>query len=233
MHSSVPLNPRSILFTQHNQQIKIILFTEDLVPTKYPHPSLLMNYGCLDSLPETWLGYVKSFSGECVLFWMKQAGKRPVGLKWILSLKQLTKYSSSYHFVSVAYFFPDPFSRLWLVLSSTLCISQGTSEGGCCPGPVATGESVDTRTRRLLLEPQLPSHWVHYPNPSMRKGHPSFCSLSLRETIPPGIIWKYCEALILWNHKKELSDSLMKKGMVCIYLILCFIQSSLNLFGQY
>lgn len=117
MHSSVPLNPKSILFTQHNQQMKIILFTEDLVPTKYPHPSLLMNYGCLEPLPETWLGCVKSFSGVCVLFWMKQAGKRPVGLKWILYLKQLTKYSSSYHVVSVAYFFPDPFSRLWLVLS--------------------------------------------------------------------------------------------------------------------
>lgn len=128
MHSSVPLNPKSILLTQHNQQMKIILFTEGLVPTKYPHSSLLMNYGCLEPLPETWLGCEKSFSGVCVLFWMKEAGKKPVGLKWILYLKQLTKYSSSYHFVSVAYFFPDPFSRFWLVLSSTLCISQGTSE---------------------------------------------------------------------------------------------------------
>lgn len=147
MHSSVPLNPKSILFIQHNQQMKIILFTEDLVPTKYPHPSLLMNYGCLESLPETWLGCVKSFSGVCVLFWMKQAGKRPVGLKWILYLKQLTKYSSSYHFVRVAYFFPDPFSRLWLVLSSTPCISQGTSEGAQGQSPLEsqwTGEQGDS-----------------------------------------------------------------------------------------
>lgn len=229
MHNFVPLSPKSILFTQHNQQMKTILFTEDLVPTKYPHPSLFMNYGCLEPLPETWLGCVKSFSGVYVLFWMKQAGKRPVGLKWILYFKQLTKYGSSYHFVSVAYFFPDPFSRLWLVLSSTLHLS-GHIRG--CPGPVTTGEPVDTRTRRLLLEPQLPSHWVHYPNPSMRKRQPSFCSLSLRKIILPGIIWKYCEALILWNHNKELSDFLMKKGMLCLYLILCCIQSSLDLFGQ-
>ena len=184
------------------------------------------------ALPETWLGYVKPFSGDYVLFWTKQAGKRPVGLKWILYLKQLTKHSS-YHFVSLPYFSPDPFSRLWLVLSSTLCISQGASEGGCYPGLVATRMPVDTRTRRLLWEPQLPSHWIHYPNPSMRKGHPSFCSLGLWEIIPLGIIWKYWEALILWNHNKELSDSPMKKEMLCIYVILCCIQSSLILFGQY
>lgn len=159
------------------------------------------------ALPETWLGYVKPFSGECVLFWMKQAGKRPVGLKWILYLKQLTKHTSSYHFVSLPYFSPDPFSRLRLVLSSTLDISQGASEGGCYPGPVATRELVDTRTRRLLWEPQPPSHWVHYPNLSMRKGHSSFCSLSLWEIIPPGIFWKYREALIFWNHNKELSKA--------------------------
>lgn len=128
---------------------------------------------------------------------MKQAGKRPVGLKWILYLKQLTKHSSSYHFVSLPYFSPDPFSRLRLVLSSTLGMSQGASEGGCYPGLVATPEPVDTRTRRLLWESQPLSHWIHYPNPSMRKGHPSFCSLTLWEIIPPGIIRKYREALIL------------------------------------
>lgn len=148
------------------------------------------------ALPETWLSYVKPFSGERVLFWMKQVGKRPVGLKWILYLKQLTKHSSSYHFVSLPSFSPDPFSRLRLVLLSTLCISQSASEGGCYRGLVATWELADMRRSRLLWEPQPPSHWIHYPNPHMRKGHPSFCSLSLWEIfgIYIGIIWKYCEA---------------------------------------
>jgi len=57
MHSSVPLNPKSILFTRHNQQMKMILFTEGPVPTKYPHPSLLMNYGCLGSALYQKLGW--------------------------------------------------------------------------------------------------------------------------------------------------------------------------------
>lgn len=148
---------------------------------------------------------------------MKRVGKRPVGLKCILYLKQLTKHSSSYHFVSLSYFSLDPFSRLQLMLSSSLCNSQGASESGCYPGPVATQELVDTRTRRLLWELQPPSHWIHYPNPSLRKGHPSFCSLSLWEIIPPGTIWKDCEALLLRNHNKELSDSPLKKGMLYIY----------------
>lgn len=110
---------------------------------------------------------------------------------------------------------------------------SGVPGGGCYPGPVATQEPVDMRTRRLLWEPQPPSHWIRYPNPRTRKGHPSFCSFSLWEIIPQSIIRKYREALVLYLHNKELSDSLMKKGMLYICLILHCIQGSLNLLQQY
>lgn len=162
------------------------------------------------TLPETWLGCVKPFSGECALFWMKQAGKRPIGLKCILYLKQLTKHSSSYHFLDPSSL-PRPLVQpLAGALKHTHYLS-GCIRGGCYPGMVATWKLVDMRTRRLLWEPQPLSHWIHYPRPSTRKGHPSSCSCSLWEIIPPGIIRKYSEALTLWDCNKELSDSPMKK----------------------
>lgn len=163
------------------------------------------------ALPETWLGYVKPFSGEHVLFWMKQAGKRPVGLKWILYLKQLTKHSSSYHFVSLPCSSQDPFSRLQLVLPST-------------PAPLRVHQRVAaTRASRLLKahgqenkETLVAAPATESLGPLSQPQHQEGPSIFRLPRLMGNNSSRY-KWEILWgfnspNRNKELSDSPVKKG---------------------
>lgn len=109
--------------------MKMILFTESPIPTKYPHPSLLMNYGCLG------LCSTRNLAGLCkTIFWrvcfiLNEEGRQEASrikmdpLFKTLYLK-LTKHSSSCHFVSLSCFSPEPFSSLQPVLSCMLGIFQ-------------------------------------------------------------------------------------------------------------
>lgn len=107
----------------------MILFTESPVPTKNPHPSLLMNYGCLG------LCSTRNLAGLCkTIFWrvcfiLNEEGRQEASrikmdpLFKTLYLK-LTKHGSSCHFFSLPCFSPEPFSSLQPVLSCMLGISQ-------------------------------------------------------------------------------------------------------------